>query len=259
MIIKDVGFLIAFWGGFSSFFTLWQLCLMQITPFFLAFAIGLYLLEGNSSSAIHNQQSALISLLLACGGYILGFSIVFALMGTSGWGAASYILYNIDDFRTAAAVYITIIALLMTLYNFYGSRARSLDKLRMNADATLLGRASLFRILYLPAGLFLGASFALAYSPCIPPVMSDIMNFASKPGNAHKGFHLLAVYGFGVTLAFSISGSALAILAGYFTERRSVKVTIAYLSSGTLFLMALLIFSDLMIRYKSFLVGLVLD
>jgi len=38
-----------------------------------------------------------------------------------------------------------------------------------------------------------------------------------------------------------------------------VKVTIAYLSSGTLFLMALLIFTDLMIRYKSFLVGLVLD
>ncbi len=259
MIIKDIGFLIAFWGGFSSFFSLWQLCLMQITPFFLAFAIGLYLLEGNSSSAIRNPQSALVSLLLACGGYILGFSIVFALMGTSGWGAASYILYNIDDFRAGAAVYITIIALLMALYNFYGSRTRSLDKLRMNADATLLGRASLFHILYLPAGLLLGASFALAYSPCIPPVMSDIMNFAGKPNNALRGFQLLTVYGFGVTLAFSISGSALAIMVGYFTERRSVKVAIAYLSSGTLFLMAFLILTDLMIRYKSFLVGLVLD
>ena len=257
MIIKDVGFLIAFWGGFSSFFTVWQLCLMQITPFFLAFTIGLYLIEDNSE--LRTTSSSLSTLILACAGYILGFSIVFALMGTSGWGAASYIVYNIDDFRTVAAVYITIIALLMALYNFYGSRAHSLDKLRMHADATLLGRASLFRILYLPAGLLLGASFALAYSPCIPPVMSDIMNFAGKPGNAHKGFHLLTVYGFGVTLAFSITGSALAILVGYFTERRSVKVTIAYLSSGTLFLMALLIFTDLMIRYKSFLVGLVLD
>jgi cytochrome c-type biogenesis protein len=257
LIIKDVGFLIAFWGGFSSFFTLWQLCLMQITPFFLAFAIGVYLIEDNSE--LHTANSSLSALLLACAGYILGFSIVFALMGTSGWGAASYIVYNIDDFRTAAAIYITIIALLMALYNFYGSRAHSLDRLGMHADATLLGRAPLFRILYLPAGLLLGAAFALAYSPCIPPVMSDIMNFAGKPGNAHKGFHLLAVYGFGVTLAFSISGAVLAILAGYFTERRSVKVTIAYLSSGTLFLMALLIFTDLMIRYKSFLVGLVLD
>jgi len=231
---------------------------MQITPFFLAFAIGIYIIENNSE--LRTANSSLSTLLLACTGYILGFSIVFALMGTSGWSASSYIVYNIDDFRTAAAIYITIIALLMTLYNFYGSRAHSLDKLRMHADATLLGRASMFRILYLPAGLLLGASFALAYSPCIPPVMSDIMNFAGKPGNAHKGFHLLTVYGFGVTLAFSITGSALAILVGYFTERRSVKVTIiAYLSSGTLFLMALLIFTDLMIRYKSFLVGLVLD
>lgn len=232
---------------------------MQITPFFLAFAAGLYLLEDNSNSAARNPQSALVSLLLACAGYILGFSIVFALMGTSGWGTASYILYNIDDFRTAAAIYITIIALLMALYNFYGSLASSLDKLRMNDDITLFDKPILFRILYLPAGLLLGASFALAYSPCIPPVMSDIMNFAGKPNNALRGFQLLIVYGFGVTLAFSISGSALAILAGYFTERRSVKVTIAYLSSGTLFLMAFLIFTDLMIRYKSFLVGLVLD
>ena len=117
---------------------------MQITPFFLAFAIGIYIIKDNSE--LRTANSSLSTLLLACTGYILGFSIVFALMGTSGWGTSSYIVYNIDDFRTAAALYITIIALLMALYNFYGNRAHSLDKLRMHADETLLGWASLFRI-----------------------------------------------------------------------------------------------------------------
>lgn len=245
MIIKDVSLFISFWGGFSSFFTIWQLCLMQITPFFFAFAIGLYLLEGNRLHLLSprwskGEGSALVSLLLACAGYILGFSVVFALMGTSGWRASSYILYNIEDFRTGAAAYITAIALLMLLHNIYW-RNRSI------------------KLISLPVGLLLGASFALAYSPCIPPVMSDIMNFGGRPGNAHKGFHLLVVYGFGVTLAFSIPGSLLAILADYFVKGRSGRNIVVYISSGALFSMAFLLITDLMIRYKSFLVGLVLD
>lgn len=241
MIIKDIGFLAAFWGGFSSFFSIWQLCLMQITPFFLAFAVGLYIVEGGSE--LRTPNSLISGLLLACAGYILGFSIVFALMGTSGWGAAAYIIYNIEDFRKAAAAYMTIIALLMVVYNRYIIHIPH----------------STFRILCLPIGILLGASFAVAYSPCIPPVMSSIMNFASKPGNAHRGFHLLVVYGFGVTLAFAISGILLSAAVGYFTVRKSARNIIVYLSSGTLFIMAFLIITDLMIRYKSFLVGLVLD
>lgn len=237
MIIKDIGFLAAFWGGFSSFFTVWQLCLMQITPFFLAFAVGLYLLDGKS------KGSQLTTLLMACAGYIPGFSIVFALMGTSGWGASSYILYNIDDFRTAAAVYLIIIALSMVVYNIYKTRIPH----------------SAFLISCLPAGILLGASFALAYSPCIPPVMSDIMNFAGKPANAHKGFHLLVVYGIGLTTAFAISGVIISIATGHFIQGISGRNIVIYASSAILLIMALLIITDLMIVYKSFLVGLVLD
>lgn len=241
MIIKDIGFLAAFWGGFSSFFTVWQLCLMQITPFFLAFAVGLYLLEDNSE--LPTPNSRLKTLLLACAGYIPGFSIVFALMGTSGWRASSYILYNIDDFRTAAAIYLIIIALSMVVYNIYKTHIPH----------------SAFRISCLPAGILLGASFALAYSPCIPPVMSDIMNFAGKPANAHKGFHLLVVYGIGLTTAFAISGVIISIAAGRFIQGKYGRNVVIYASSAILLIMALLIITDLMIVYKSFLVGLVLD
>lgn len=235
MIIKDVGYLIAFWGGFSSFFSLWQLCLMQITPFFMAFSIALYLIESANPAA-----KPLKSLLLASTGYILGFSIVFALMGTSGWWTASYILYNIEDFRMAAAIYLIIIGVLMIVQNIYRKGKRTL-------------------VFCLPAGLLLGASFAVAYSPCIPPVMSDIMNFAGKPGNAHRGFHLLAVYGFGLTLAFAVTGVVISTVIGNFAQGKATRNAIIAASSGALLIMAFLLITDLMIRYKSFLVGLVLD
>ncbi len=235
MIIRDIGFLAAFWGGFSSFFSLWQLCLMQITPFFMAFSVGLYLLESGNPAA-----KPLKSLLLASTGYILGFSIVFALMGTSGWWTASYILYNIEDFRTAAAIYLTIIGVIMIVQNIYRTRKS-------------------IQVICLPVGLFLGASFAVAYSPCIPPVMSDIMNFAGKPGNAHRGFHLLAVYGFGLTLAFAVTGVAVSTVIGNFAQGHSTRNAVIAASCTALLIMAFLLITDLMIRYKSFLVGLVLD
>src|SRR3989304_564027 len=126
---------------------------MQITPFFLSFTIGLYLIEDNSE--LRTTSSSLSTLILACAGYILGFSIVFALMGTSGWGAASYIVYNIDDFRTVAAVYITIIALLMALYNFYGSRALAVANLREARAVRGRARGLTLAGLDLPAGLLL--------------------------------------------------------------------------------------------------------
>lgn len=242
MIIKDIGFLAAFWGGFSSFFSIWQLCLMQITPFFMAFSVGLYLVEYRPLplGEGRGEGSAMKSLLLACIGYILGFSIVFALMGTSGWWTAAYILYNIEDFRMAAAIYLTAIGVLMVLNNIYRKGKR-------------------IQVFCLPAGLLLGASFAVAYSPCIPPVMSDIMNFAGKPGNAHRGFHLLAVYGFGLTLAFAVTGVVISTVIGNFAQEKPTRNAIIAASCGALLIMAFLLITDLMIRYKSFLVGLVLD
>ena len=37
-----MGNLDAFGYGFSSFFSIWQVCSLQITPFFLAYVTGLY-------------------------------------------------------------------------------------------------------------------------------------------------------------------------------------------------------------------------
>lgn len=235
MTIKDIGFLTAFWGGFSSFFSIWQLCLMQITPFFLAFAAGFYLLQSDNTF-----KKPLINLFWACIGYMFGFSIIFALMGTSGYPASGYIIYNIDDFRTAAATSIGLIALLFFLSGVF-NKGKSIG------------------FLCLPIGFILGASFAVVYSPCIPPVMSDIMNFAGKPANALKGFILLTIYGFGVTSAFVITGMAISAIAGRFVRKRSTKLIVIIVSSTILLVMSFLIVTNLMVRYKSLLVGSVLD
>lgn len=224
---------------------------MQITPFFLAFAVGIYLLEIRNKSKFpfastfiqrgtDETSSALISLALASLGYIIGFSILFALRGTSGWGVAAYIVWNVEDLRKASAIYAAFLGLAMGLY-------------------PILRKMRPLRGLCFPAGLLLGVSFAVAYSPCIPPVMSSIMNFASNPANAHRGFHLLAVYGFGLTLAFTITGILVALLVGRLVKGNSARNAVIYISAAILLIMSVLLATDLIIIYKSFLVGLVLE
>lgn len=207
---------------------------MQITPFFLAYAIGLYLLE---------TKGALRRLLLSMGGYIIGFCLVFSLMGIPSIGAAGYIFYHVEDFRNAAAVYVTIIALLMALYRTYN---------------TIIPHP-LLRIYCLLAGIFLGAAFAVAYSPCITPGMSDIMNFSARPANAIRGFQLFTVYGLGLTSAFAISGTALSVAVERLVNRKTARIAVVYISSATLLVMALLLTSGRMLTYKSILVGIVLN
>ena len=68
--------------------------------------------------------------------------------------------------------------------------------------------------------LFVGISFALIYSPCITPTMSDIMGMASQPQTAVEGWQLAVMYGIGICAAFGITGITLVLLL-----RRSWFVT----------------------------------
>lgn len=233
MTVTDVGILNGFTAGFSSFFSVWQLCLMQISPFFLSFAVGLY-----AAGSRKKAHSPAFILFIASLGYSFGFSILFAVMGVQSIGASRYILYYIEDLRMAAGIYTGMTALFIPLTG-------RLHIKRMTVPCFMIGA-------------LLGIFFALSYSPCITPVMSEIMNFASKPSNTWRGFILLASYGAGLSTAFSASGIVLSILVGRYIKRDSGKNTVIAISSGILLIMSALLLADMMITYKSFLVGLVL-
>jgi len=234
-LTRDIGFIAACWGGFSAFFSAWQLCIMQISPFFLFFAAGLYLGETRHSSR------PVRSLLLVLLGYLVAFSIVFAFMGIPRFGISRYLLYNKEALKNVAAIYIGLLALYLVLGGIC-------QKWRAGPIA------------YLPAGALLGASLAVAYSPCITPAMSDIMNFAGRPENIMKGYYLLLTYGVGLSAAFVLSGLTIAMALKHLAAKIPLIRNLAIgLASIVLFVFSFLLASGLMTSYKSFLVGLVLD
>ncbi|MBI5286133.1 MAG: hypothetical protein HY878_00900 [Deltaproteobacteria bacterium] len=227
-----IGPLTAFLGGFFSFFSIWQLCIMQTSPFFIAFLVGVYFIGG-----CEDYKKAIFTLLIPGLGYIAGFSIIFALLGSAGLPASGLLLYHIKGLRVASGIFIILVGITMT----------TLGKLR---NIIPLSPTRLFTI----AGLLLGMAFAFAYSPCIPPILSQLMNYASMPENKASGTILLTIYGSGLSAAFVITGIVIAISTGWVMRGRGERGIIIG-CSFLLILLGIMVTTGFMTNYKAFLLG----
>ena len=79
----DVSFPIAFVGGFVSFFAP---CVVPLLPTYVAYVTGVSLPELRDRGIASYQNKLIISSLL----YVLGFSLVFVLLGTTAAGIGSF-------------------------------------------------------------------------------------------------------------------------------------------------------------------------
>ena len=231
-LASEIGYSTAFAGAFFSFFSIWQFCIAQISPFFMAFLAGVYLLE---KSAV---RKAVINLIAVSIGYLAGFSIIFALLGSSGTDTGSYLLYNIKYFRLLSGIFILFTGV------FIAGTGILRKVITLSTDA----------IVWLLAP-FLGVAFAFIYSPCIPPVLSKLLNYASIPENAVNGFLLLAVYGMGLSSAFVAAGIPLAMAVAWQADKGRRPGLIIVGSAFLLMVLGAMNITGLMVYYKAFLLG----
>ena len=223
----------ALWGGFSSFFSIWQLCIMQISPFFVAFITGLYLATLNQKA----EAGIMRWVIPPCITYTAGFTLVYSLLIASGLSFSRPLLTNIGNLRILAGV----IILLASLYIFLVNRLPSLGKLHHPLLLSVLSLA-------------IGVSFALMYSPCISPMLSDIMGLASQRNTAVEGWYLAFCYGLGTSIALCLVSIVLIL----FLENRKANLRIATIKNvcGIILLAAAVMnITGLMRHYKAFILG----
>ena len=227
----------ALWGGFSSFFSIWQICILQISPFFIAFAVGIYLAMRGKSA----EQKILPQVLLLCIAYGIGFTIFYALLIASGLSVSRPLIHNIGFLRVISGIVISLAGLHIILFD----RISFLGKMR---GPLLLGAVS----------LLIGVAFAFIYSPCITPMLSDIMGLASQRSTAAEGGYLAFWYGLGISIALCMTAIALIILAG----KREIVLRNAGLIKNICGIILLVLggmnLTGLMTHYKAFVLGFVL-
>ncbi len=229
-----MGPLAAFGLGFASFFSIWQVCILQISPFFLAFVTGLYFADRPEQSARVPWRRVITPILF----FAAGFSIFYALSSMTGLRVGRILSYNSGVLRIIAGAWI----LAMCLFILLRGRVAWIDRLNR---PLLVGGAS----------LILGAAFALVYSPCITPALSEILGMTVRPETAVWGGVLALFYSLGIDLGLGVTGVALILLLGRIgavaRNRRLAKDA----CGAFLGILALLNLTGLMTAYKAFVLG----
>jgi cytochrome c-type biogenesis protein len=225
----------ALWSGFSSFFSIWQVCILQISPFFIAYMVGLYLLTLDQK----NNPDLWKWVVLPSISYGIGFTVFYSLLIASGLDVSRILIYNIGNLRVAAG----IIILLAGLYILLNDRISFLS-----------GKHS--PLLLNVLSLFIGISFAIMYSPCITPALSDIMGLASQRVTASEGWYLAFCYGLGISIALILSTLIIILLlrkrAFVLNNIKLMKI----ICSIIVLIPALLNIAGLMRHYKAMVLGL---
>lgn len=221
----------AWWGGFSSFFTLWFFCLLQISPFFLAFMTACGALSNKGDGNLRDRLGRMIMPALLCSaGYIVFFSILGSTASSTGILLMRYnsLLGQLGG----------IFTLLFGAWFMGGLRLPRLsDTVVVNVG-----------------GLLLGCALAANYRPCATPTLSFIYNLTQSPASVGTGSRYLAVYAVGVSMAILLVGFALS--AALFSTGRAGVMKWTRIVSGLLLLVfGILVVTDLMVIYKGLLVG----
>lgn len=227
----------ALWGGFSSFFSVWQLCVMQISPFFVAFLTGAWL----AAAGRVDPPAVLRWTIPLSAAFAVAFSLVYALLIASALALSRSLIGNLGALRYVAAALI----LLGSLQILLAGRVPALE--RAHRPAILSGLAAL-----------LGVAFALVYSPCITPMLSDIMALASQRATAAQGWHLAFWYGIGLCLGLFVVSLALILLLKELASVRRNARRLADVCGAIVLALAFLNLTGLMRHYKAFALGFAL-
>lgn len=187
--MTELNFFIAFAAGLASFLAP---CVIPLVPAYIGFISGVSFSDlTNVEHASHYRNKVLVNSLL----YILGFSLVFVLLGLGATAIGKTLILNRLLFMRIGGLLVIIFGLYaMGLFNKF---------LFAQKEIQIQLPQSIRRLRYI--GPFLmGTTFAVAWSPCVGPVLGAIITLAALTGDVFKGGSLLFVYSLGISLPFLI-------------------------------------------------------
>lgn len=204
----------------------------------MAYIIGLYFVGLSRVDKPDFKQWAVFPSL----SYIAGFSILYSLLSSPGLSISRYLSYNLGSLRLASGIFI----LFMSLYILFPDRISIFKKI--NGPFILAGLS-----------LLLGLSFAVVYSPCITPTLSEILGLVNFPNMEIRGAVLALYYGSGLSLAFAITGLTFVSLLGKTRILVSNSVKTRTVCGLILGILAFLNITGFMTYYKAFVLGLLVE
>ncbi len=229
--MTDLNFFVAFSAGIFSFLSP---CVLPLIPSYLSFVSGVSLEE---MRAPHVESRVRWRVALNSLAFIFGFSLVFVSLGAS----ASFLGSLFLGYRSFIRIFGGILIILVGVY------LMGLFKI------PLLDRYLQFQLNHLkdkPAGylgsVLIGITFAVAWTPCVGPILGAILTLAGTSAEIERGIFLLATYATGLAFPFFLSAVALNSFFQFFTAFRSYVHTVHTGAGILLVIVGILLITDYM-------------
>ncbi len=203
--MNELNIFVAFGAGILSFLSP---CVLPLIPSYLSFVSGVSLEEMRAAGVGSRVRRRVVLNSLA---FIFGFSLVFVSLGASAGFLGGLFL----GYRSFIRIFGGILIILVGVY------------LMGLVKIPLLDRYLQFQLNHLkdkPAGylgsVLIGITFAVAWTPCVGPILGAILTLAGTSAEIERGFFLLATYAAGLALPFFLSAVALTSFFQFFAAFR---------------------------------------
>jgi len=211
----------AFLAGLVSFLSP---CVLPLVPGYVS------LISGAGVEELKSAQGQLMRRVMVNSvGFILGFSIVFVTLGAISTEVGQVAAQYKHTLSIVAGVVIIIFGLHLT--GIFKIKALYTDA-RLHS---VKGSST-------PYGAFLiGFAFAFGWTPCLGPILTIILGFASQEDTLVKGILLLAVYSLGLAVPFLLTSVLMERFLKFYSRFRSHMHALEVLSGGLMIALGILL------------------
>src|SRR5215216_3298304 len=236
IIMVEATILVSALAGAGSFFSPY---ILPILPAFVSYLSGTTINEvrdltnsNTTGRVLTLRKSTRLNILLNTIYFVLGFSLVFAVLGV----ILNSVLVTVGiGFQSALQ---SIGGVVIILFGAYLILSTKLRRLNFEKKMTKLPR---FKTSYITSFVF-GAAFAAGWTPCVGPILGSTFTLAATaPGAAYNS---LLAYSLGLGIPFLITGAFFSQATGLI--RRMVKYLKYFnpIMGAVLIILGILVFTN---------------
>ncbi|MCF6464662.1 cytochrome c biogenesis CcdA family protein [Clostridium sp. Cult2] len=219
MELGSVSLPIAFGAGFLSFFSP---CILPLIPVYIMYMAGV-----NLESELAERRLIAVTRTI---GFIIGFTIIFLIMGTSASFIGKIFIRNKDIFSKVSGALIVIFGLSMMgiiklgFLNM-GGKVKSPKKVTNWFSSILMGMA-----------------FAAGWTPCFGPVLASILIYAGGADTVSKGVYLLLVYSIGMAIPFLFTALFINVFSKFLEKTEKFMIYVPKIGGLIMVIFGILVF-----------------
>lgn len=231
--MNNITFILAFSAGLLSFLSP---CVLPLVPAYISYLTSSTIKDTNyTSSKVSSFYNAL--------GFVLGFSLIFTIMGASATSIGKILISNNNIFRKIGGIIIIIfglhtIGIIKIKFLYFEKRYLNISNISKKFGSIIMGM-----------------SFAFGWTPCIGPILSSILIYSGSESTLSKGIFLLISYSIGLALPFLLTSMALDKFIKYKNKIFKLMPVITFISGVLLIVIGVLMFTNkfnILNKYSSF-------